>query len=133
MMGATQVCADASVCWQLVGNLKPRHGYTFRPNVDGHYQDTPKKMLLTWRANGPGDWILMAIPYPTSAQPFTITLDDVAIKQASSMATLDRNSYFYNASSQHLYVMLVNEDNGINPKNRYVRDSIKISDRYRDL
>ncbi len=65
---------------------------------------------------GKGEWVVLAIPYPSSALPFTLVSDAsqyrVPMLAASSLSGIDRNNYYYDSSSQHLYVYLENWQEG---------------------
>lgn len=72
--GASLDCPlGLSACWQYMANLRPRHGHTIRFQIDGFAQDTPSAINIQFRASYPGDWIVLAIPYPASAYPFNVS------------------------------------------------------------
>ena len=100
-----------------------RRGYTVR-FLNNH--PTPPKLRF-WADNGMvlGDWIVMAIPYPTSAQPFTVVTGwaNSPCTAAASLQELSPTKYFYDTGSQHLYLMLMKQGhstalfNGLFPVN----------------
>jgi hypothetical protein len=54
---------------------------------------------------GPGDWVIVALPYPPSALPFTVSDGRITLTQASSYASLNSTTYFYDSTAEHLYLM----------------------------
>ncbi len=56
--------------------------------------------------------MVVAIPYPPTAQPFNITrmlnYKKVEATPAASLASLNQGTYFYDTVSQHLYVSVEN-------------------------
>ena len=63
-----------SACWQYMANLRPHHGHTIRFQINGFQQVTPSLLGIQFRASFPGDWIVIAVPFPASAYPFQVEI-----------------------------------------------------------
>ncbi len=94
----------------LEGNLIARRGYTLR-----YLGNTPTGSKLNIRMDNAaiGDWIILAIPYPPSALPFTITSnrygsDITPLTQVTKLSDVEYNTYFYDTASEHLYLKFEN-------------------------
>jgi cell migration-inducing and hyaluronan-binding protein len=102
-------------------NAQPMNVYAVR-----WVHNTPTPTVLTFQLSSaaPSDWILLAIPYPTSAVPFTIIYGSKALAQAPDLATMyspgptaAQNYYFYDTASQHLYLRLEDTANSLTKVN----------------
>ncbi len=60
--------------------------------------------------------MVIAIPYPASALPFTVLRDasqkKIPLTAATSLSGLGLETYFYDSASQHVYVYLENWSDG---------------------
>jgi hypothetical protein len=103
--------------WQYMTNLPVRNGYTIRwpYNIP-----TAQKINLRLESAMPGDWIVVAIPYPSSALPFnlkvtrwgsTVTTPNTRVY---SLLDLALGNYYYDEQQEHVYVKLVNTANSYN-------------------
>jgi cell migration-inducing and hyaluronan-binding protein len=98
---------------QYMTNLKTRMAYTLHFMYD---TPTPAELTLRIDSSNHGDWIVMALPYPSSALPFTITYTRNGavsnVTQVSQLSDLTFANYYYDILSSHLYVKLLNINAG---------------------
>ncbi len=107
---------DNSMAYYL--NAQPMNAYAVRWMYN---TPTPTTLKMQIQGTGPGDWILLAIPYPTSAQPFNIKYGSTKnLAQAPSLADMyspgpfaAKNYYYYDTATQHLYIRLENTANSL--------------------
>jgi len=96
--------------FQLEGNIRARTGYTVRYRGN---TPTPKNLLIRMDNAAIGDWIVLAIPYPKSALPFTITSARYGgtpspLTQVTKLGDVEYNTYYYDTTGEHLYLKFEN-------------------------
>jgi hypothetical protein len=94
-------------CQQYQINLRPRHAYAVRQNIMGFPKATPSSLSVRWTAMGPGDWMVVAIPYPASALPFTVKSGTKVLTSVNSYDLLNATAYYWDTTTQHLYLMTI--------------------------
>src|SRR5689334_19484105 len=53
--------------YQTMQNIIPRQTYAIRFKVGNFDAPTPQTLSLNLQSTGPGDWVVLAVPYPKSA------------------------------------------------------------------
>ena len=80
----------------------------------------PNDMKVNFRSSGPGDYIYMAIPYPPSAIPFTVTLGATNLTRVYNIDSVSSSTYFYDTTTEHLYLLYQENTVGQNFNDKWV-------------
>jgi len=114
--------ASTGGSYQYMHNLITRKSYVVEfYSPEGKTSYTPNPLTVTVQSSQPGDWVILAIPFPSSSSSsFTITRSYFPnLVQVDSLSKLDEKSFFYSMETKHLYVLMNNEYEGKNPSDAF--------------
>eukprot|EP01111_Echinosteliopsis_oligospora_P013759 TRINITY_DN5015_c0_g1_i5.p1 TRINITY_DN5015_c0_g1~~TRINITY_DN5015_c0_g1_i5.p1 ORF type:complete len:850 (+),score=150.86 TRINITY_DN5015_c0_g1_i5:28-2577(+) len=96
----------ATSCEAILFNMPPKRmiGVKFTYNSD--FRASPSQFRLQIGSLAPGDWMYVAIPYPTSAR-FQLTNEKGDnMTQVSSFAAVNISTFYYDSSTELLWAFL---------------------------
>jgi len=76
---------------------------------------SPKNILLRMTSALPGDWVVLALPYKSgttfdiSSKPYSSSSTSVYWEKVDHFYQIEYGKYYYDDSSQHVYIPIVNE------------------------
>lgn len=87
-------------------NVISRRGYLMK-----FPHPTPPSLQLNLRYASTGEWIVLALQYPSTTFVITRGYSNTALTPVASLSSLTKSTYYYDATNEYLYVMYY-EDNG---------------------
>lgn len=87
-------------------NVLSRRGYLLRFS-----HPTPPQLQVNLRYAATGEWVVVALEYPTTTFTITRGYSNTPVTQVTSLSSLSSTTYYYDSTNQYLYVMYF-EDNG---------------------